>query len=81
MLQDIEGAKVRQNGNDIGQGKEWHLPVEPYPSKELSTASSSSADKKRSEGLRGVEAVIWPERRCSGGGVRCRSSESGQLGR
>ena len=81
MLQAMRGAEISQNGEGVDHRVERNHAEGAYPRDTHGRASSSSAEKRRSEGLRGVEAVIWPERRCSGGGVRCRSSEIGQLGR
>ena len=80
-LQGMRGADVRQNGEGVNHGVERNHAEGAYPCREQEQAPLSSVNRRRSEGERQVRGVIWPERRWSGGGVRCQSTGSGQLGR
>ena len=62
-LQRKVGARISKNGKGIEGKEERNHPVQAYPSRELAMASSSSAEKKRSEGMRGVERSLLIARR------------------
>ena len=59
-LQGIEGAEVSSNGEGMEHATEGYHPEEAYQRGEHGRASFPSAEKRRSEEMRGEEGVLSP---------------------
>ena len=61
-LQITIGTELSKNGEGIKQGREWHPPVEAYPSDAHERASPSSATKRKDDKNKGGARGIIPGR-------------------